>query len=139
MIKDSIKNNRKGADRKTSPGVSYKGVNMARAKKISNDNELDNLIKFIPDNRQKVAKDLVIELKFMNKTLKRLRDVVDNGEILEEFNQGKQSFIRENSALKSYNTTIQRYSLLYKQLIDLIDKTPVLNDDNELVNFISGN
>ncbi|WP_169976522.1 MULTISPECIES: hypothetical protein [unclassified Campylobacter] len=112
---------------------------MARAKKISNDNELDNLIKFIPDNRQKVAKDLVIELKFMNKTLKRLRDVVDNGEILEEFNQGKQSFIRENSALKSYNTTIQRYSLLYKQLIDLIDKTPVLNDDNELVNFISGN
>jgi hypothetical protein len=110
---------------------------MAKTRKISSNDELDELIKLAPQSRQKVAKDLVIELKFMNKTMQRLKEVVENGEILEEFNQGKQSFIRENSALKSYNTTIQRYSLVYRQLMELIDKNPSPADDSELINFIS--
>lgn len=49
-----------------------------------------------------------------------------------------EEFLRESPALKSYNTTIQRYSLLYKQLTDLLPPPEVdSKKKNEVLDFIT--
>ena len=72
-----------------------------------------------------------------------LKGVIEKGKIKENgtvdhFKQGKQEFLRESPALKSYNTTIQRYSLLYKQLTDLLPPPEVdSKKKNEVLDFIT--
>ena len=55
---------------------------------------------------------------------------------IEEFKQGKQEFLRENPALKSYNTTIKQYSSLYKQLCDLLPKEDTATPRNAVYEFL---
>ncbi len=56
----------------------------------------------------------------------------------DHFKQGVQEFDRESPALKSYNTTIQRYSLLYKQLVDLLPPPEVdEKKKNDVLEFIT--
>ena len=59
----------------------------------------------------------------------------ENGTI-EQFKQGKQDFLRESPALRSYNTTVQRYSLLYRQLCDLAGKTVEAEKSNPVYDFL---
>ena len=72
----------------------------------------------------------------MEKTLQSLRKQIDEGGVIEEFNQGKQSFIRESPALKAYNTTVQRYSVMYRQLTDLIGKSAEAEKSNAVYDFL---
>lgn len=93
---------------------------MAARKKIST--ELNAILQKIPEDKQPIAARIVDELVFMQKTLASLKRQIDENGTVELFEQGKQSFMRESPALKSYNTTISRYSTLYKQLCDLMPK-----------------
>lgn len=102
---------------------------------------IKDLLKLIPEEKQPIAKKLVTELNFMSKTLTSLRKMVNEQGAIELFENGKQKMLRESPALKSYNTTIQRYSLLYKQLCDLLPKdlekqTP--EEVNPIYDFIRG-
>jgi len=83
---------------------------------------IKDLLELIPDEKKVIAKKLITELNFMSSTLTQLRRMVKEQGAVELFKNGKQEMLRESPALKSYNTTIQRYSLLYKQLIDLLPK-----------------
>lgn len=76
----------------------------------------------------------------MTKTLEELKKSVEEDGAIDLFKQGKQEFKRENPALKAYNVMIQRYSLLNKQLTDLLPK-PQLTDRNkeELIEFLRSN
>ena len=65
------------------------------------------------------------------------RKIKENG-TEEEFIQGKQQFVRETPALKSYNTTVQRYSSLYKQLTDLMPKSVEVEKSNAVYDFLKG-
>ena len=97
---------------------------------------LKELLDRVPEDKKHIGAALVEELSFMGETLKRLKaQVRETGEI-ELFKQGKQEFYRESSALKAYNTTIQRYSTLYKQLTDLIGKSPEAEKSGEIYDFI---
>ena len=99
-------------------------------------NPLRELLERVPEDKQTVGAKIVEELLFMEETLNRLKaQVRETGEI-ELFKQGKQEFYRESSALKAYNTTIQRYSTLYKQLTDLIGKSPEAEKSGEIYDFI---
>lgn len=62
----------------------------------------------------------IYQLAFLQVTLDRLTNEVNNTEILEDFKQGAQEFKRENSALKSYNSTIKSYLSVVKQLIEML-------------------
>ena len=97
--------------------------------------QVKKLLKFIPKDRQAIANNIFNELSFIERTLTKLKQQVDEEGVITLFKQGKQEFIRENPALKAYNTTIQRYSLLYKQLVDLL---PPAGDgaEDELLNFL---
>lgn len=101
---------------------------------------IKDILKLIPEEKKPIAKKLVTELNFMSRTLASLRKMVNDQGAVELFENGKQKMLRESPALKSYNTTIQRYSLLYKQLCDLIpkdtEKPP--EEANPIYDFIRG-
>lgn len=91
----------------------------------------------VPDNKKPIAEKLIKELTFMTRTLDTLKAVVEENGPVEDFKQGTQEFMRESPALKGYNTTIQRYSLLYKQLEGLLPKIPTDTKGDALLNFIN--
>lgn len=98
--------------------------------------EFREILEKIPDDKKAIGKKLIEELSFMEKTLASLkRQIEENGE-LEHFQQGKQDFLRESPALKGYNTTVQRYSVMYRQLTDLMGKTQEAEKSNAVYDFL---
>ena len=92
-------------------------------------------LKEVPEDKQPIANNIYNELLFMQRTLKTLKQQVEEDGPVSMFKQGQQEFLREHPALKAYNTTIQKYSLLFKQLIDLLPDSQVSNTD-ELLDFL---
>lgn len=99
---------------------------------------LYEIVESVPEEKRTIASNLVEELVFMTDTLEKLKEKIGEFGVVELFVQGKQSFLRENPAVKSYNSMIQRYSTLYKQLTDLLPKTTPVPPENELLEFIGG-
>jgi len=98
--------------------------------------KLNELVKLVPKDRKLIAEKLVKELSFMAKTLDELKAAIEEYGAIDLFKQGAQEFLRENPALKSYTTVIQRYSLLYKQLTDLLPKQEAEHKDNKFYKFL---
>ena len=98
--------------------------------------KVKKLLKEIPDDRKPIAEGIYNELVFMQNTLGLLKEQVENEGPVSMFKQGAQEFLREHPALKAYNTTIQRFSLLYKQLVDLLPTAPPGEQKDELLDFI---
>ncbi|WP_245628960.1 hypothetical protein [Alicyclobacillus shizuokensis] len=98
--------------------------------------KLKRLLKEVPQERQAVANSLYKELVFMARTLETLKAQIEEEGPVSMFKQGKQEFLREHPALKAYNTTIQRYGQLYKQLIDLLPRVDGKQKQDELLEFI---
>ena len=90
---------------------------------------LNQLLEQVPENKRPSAKQIVRELNFINRTLSKLRKEIDDHGVTEVFQNGKQCFTRESSALKSYNTTLQRFSTLHKQLCSLLPEGFEAEDD----------
>ncbi len=76
----------------------------------------------VPEDRRDVAEKLATELTFVEKTLKRLRARIEEDGELEQYENGSQTFLRESPALKAYNQTLQRYSVIYRQIVDMMNK-----------------
>ena len=94
------------------------------------------ILQKLPEDKKPIGEKLVKELGFMEKTLERLKEqIAENGEI-EHFQQGKQDFYRESPALKAYNTTVQRYSVMYRQLTDLMGKSVEAEKSNGVYDFL---
>lgn len=98
--------------------------------------ELKILLEQIPKERQPIAESIYKELFFIQNTLNSLKKQVEEEGAVSMFKQGRQEFLREHPALKGYNTTVQRYSLLYKQLIDLLPPVKPVEEKDPLVEFI---
>lgn len=111
---------------------------MARSKKINTDKgKLAGISAKIPEDKKEVAADLHKQLIFMAESLDELIfNVKENGPVT-LFEQGKQKMIIENPAMKSYNTTIQRYSLIYKQLLDLLPKEEPKMENDDFDDFVN--
>lgn len=98
--------------------------------------KLKKLLSLIPKEVKPIAEQLSKEIQFMSETLEKLKTEINEKGVIDNFKQGKQQFMRESPALKSYNTTIQRYSLLYRQLTDLLPKEEQQKQRDELIDFI---
>lgn len=100
--------------------------------------KLRKILKLVPQDRKDIAEKLIQRITFMAGVLDDLQENITENGTVDHFKQGKQEFFRESPALKSYNTTIQRYSLLYKQLVDLLPP-PEIDDKkkNEVLDFIT--
>lgn len=111
------------------------GIFMARKKTAP---ELEAILERIPEDKKYIGRKLIDELVFMQDTLTQLKRKIKENGTEEEFIQGKQNFVRESTALKSYNTTVQRYSTLYKQLTDLMPKSVEAEKSNAVYDFLKG-
>lgn len=98
--------------------------------------KVKRLLKNIPEDRQPIAQGIFNELVFMQNTLEKLKEQIDEEGPVSLFKQGKQEFLREHPALKAYNTTVRRFSLLYKQLIDLLPPSAGTHQSDPLIDFI---
>lgn len=99
--------------------------------------QLNKILKTIPDDKRAIGESLVDELVFMTGTLVDLKENIAKNGVVDFFKQGAQEFYRESPALKSYNNTLNRYSQLYKQLVDLLPKTDNKPAGGDLLDFIS--
>lgn len=98
-------------------------MDMAQDKELLKElRRMKKLLKLMPEDRKPVGENLLKEITFMAATLAKLRHAVEEKGVVDNFKQGKQQFMRESPALKAYNTTVQRYSLIYKQFTDLLPK-----------------
>ncbi len=97
--------------------------------------KLKTIIMQISSDRRAIAEELAKEIMFMAATLEELRQNVQENGAVDLFKQGSQEFMRESPALKAYNTTIQRYSLLYKQIVDMLPK-PTEDVGGKLCDFL---
>lgn len=97
---------------------------MSKDKRIQKEiTELSKLLGEVEEKQKKLAKRLIERAAFMKITLEDLEtDINENGSSY-KMEQGKQKLIIENPSQKTYNTLINRYATVYKQLIDLQLKT----------------
>lgn len=105
-------------------------------KKKTRKTDFSEILEKIPSDKRMIGEKLIEELSFMEETLADLKTQIREIGTIEHFEQGKQSFLRESPALKSYNTTVQRYSMLYRQLCDLAGKTQEAEKSNPVYDFI---
>lgn len=75
----------------------------------------------------------------MKVTLIELKDLVNEHGAIDDMPQGDYSILREHPALKSYNTTIQRYTTVTEKLLNLLPKDEKPPDDglSEFSSFLS--
>lgn len=103
--------------------------------------QLKKIVDMVPDDRRLLAKGVADELSFMSEMLAALKDKAREIGALEYFVQGSQCLLRENPALKSYNTTIKNYAVLLSKLTDLLPKAAAVPDEpdtDEFDDFVAG-
>ena len=110
---------------------------LEKEKKIKQEmNRLKKLYKDFDKNKAKVLEGLISQAAFMKITLDELmEDLLKNG-TTEWFEQGEQCFKRERPEYKVYSTFIQRYSIVMKQLIDLLPEEVKKEEEDELMSFV---
>lgn len=107
-------------------------------KKLYNSINLDNLkIQIDEDNNinKPVAYDLLEELVFMKETMEELKSTVQLHGATYLFKQGEQEYLKENPAMKSYNTTVTKYNATLKQLLSLIPEQT--EESDEFMDFVT--
>lgn len=119
---------------------------MAAAKKSCEDLPIDKRIskaerkiksffKNIDDEKKRFIAEPIHQLAVTQILLERLSEELENGDVIEWFEQGSQKIKRENPALKSYNATIKSYTALFKQLLDLLPNTEAEKAGQALMMF----
>lgn len=98
--------------------------------------EYAEILQKIPEDKRLIGAKLITELTFMEQTLENLRKQIKASGETETFKQGSQNFLRESPALKGYNTTVQRYSVMYRQLTDLMGKSAEPERSNAIYDFL---
>lgn len=91
--------------------------------------DLDNIIEKIPANKLSEAQILYDEMCFIITTTKKLKTEIRKNGTIENFEQGKQKFLRESPASTSYQKYMKTFDTLYKNLIALLPKEDQGNDD----------
>lgn len=97
---------------------------MPRKKPVNTDTaKLQQALSLIPEGKQIIGEKLLTEITFMAGMLDSLRQTITEEGVT-------------SPAIRTYNTTIQRYALLYKQFTDLLPKQGTGAGENALLDFI---
>ena len=94
----------------------------------------------VDPSRQAVAGKYIDELRFMESQLKKLKQSIKKDGAVDQFEQGRQSMLRESPAMKAYCALVQRYGDMGKKLADLLpDKKDMVkaNAGSKLAEFVA--
>lgn len=110
---------------------------LEKEKKIKQEiNRIKKLYKDLSKDKAKVLEGLMSEAAFMKISLEELRsDLLKNG-MTELFVQGEQEFMRERPEVKVYTNFIQKYSVVMKQLIDILPVEIKQEEADALAEFL---
>ena len=123
-VKKSTKNNVNNSKTKTEK--SKETGNKTKEKMIKNEIvRLTKIFKETEKNKRLTTKGLIEEAAFMKATLKELKASIDESGPIDEMQQGEYSILREHPALKAYNTMVQRYTTVIKELTNLLPKEQI--------------
>lgn len=104
-------------------------------------NKLKKIFKDISEDKKKLCENLIQNAAFMAVTLEDLQEKIGtDGAIINAINGNGFKTVQENPAQKSYNTMINRYTAVIKQLQDLLpdNKTDTVNRAGEaLAQFVA--
>ena len=115
-----------------------KSKNKDKDRLVNNEiKRLTRLFKDIEANRRLTSKGLIEEAAFMKATLQELKLEIDKHGPIDEMPQGEYSILREHPALKSYNTMVQRYTSIIKDLIGLLPKEVRVVESDAFDEFIN--
>lgn len=90
----------------------------------------------VQENKLKAADGLVNEAAALREIMERLRGEIDNQVITGEYANGKQTYIKINPALKTYNTCLGNYTKVIGALIRLLpDKERGTSD---IMDYLTG-
>lgn len=95
---------------------------------------LKRIFKDISEDKKKLCEPLMQNAAFMVVTLEELqKSIADEGAVIKAVNGNGFMTTQENPAQKSYNTMINRYTVIIKQLQDLLpdDKVDTVNKAGE--------
>lgn len=98
--------------------------------------ENKEILNHVPEEKRSMAKEIMKRLVFMKSVLNDLEHEIREHGVVDDFQNGKQHFLKESPAVKSYNQTIQRYGNLYKQLENMLPKEDKNAASEALMNFI---
>lgn len=73
---------------------------------------------------------LVDELKFIFRTLKKLKTNINKNGVVIKMDQGKYKIDRTNPALTTYNVLIKNYQTLSKQINDMLNQNELIDSDD---------
>ncbi len=96
--------------------------------------KLEKILEKIPSEKSNEAELIVEELNFILETIADLKKKIKETGSVEHFINGKQDFLRESPALASYNKLMKTYDTFYKNLINLIPKDDLPEDDEFDIN-----
>ena len=103
-----------------------------REKRIAVEVErLSDILSELPDEKLKIAEGLIAEAAFMRITLEDLKKDINTNGAIDEMPQGEYSILRESPAVKTYNTMVQRYNTVCKDLFGLLPKERANGDDDD--------
>jgi hypothetical protein len=97
---------------------------------------LKKLFENLSGEKISAAEGLIHEAAFMRATLKEAKGLIDEQGILDFFEQGSNAYFREHPATKVYNTMIQRYSAVCKQIFDMLPNETSKTAKDEFIEFI---
>jgi hypothetical protein len=97
---------------------------------------LNRILKDIDKNKKASAEGLIQEAAFMRATLQELKEQINRNGVVDEMPQGDYTILRESPAVKTYNTMIQRYTTVCKELFNLLPKEPPKIEDDGFEAFV---
>lgn len=98
---------------------------------------LNKTLKEVDKNKKASAEGLIQEAAFMRATLQELKIMIDESGPIDEMQQGNYSILREHPAMKTYNTMIQRYTTVCKELFNLLPNIPPKIKDDGFETFVN--
>lgn len=97
--------------------------------------KINSIFKNVEENKKSLADGLIEQYCFMYIQLRELNEIIEKKGVIDNFEQGKQKFTREQPAVKTYNATMKNYNLVTKQLIEILPTKKPLDDDDEFQKF----
>ncbi len=89
----------------------------------------------VTENKKALVTGLIEQAAFMYVQLTELNEIIEKKGSVENFKQGKQQFIREQPAMKSYNALIKNYNVTIKQLSEFLPPGNSIPMDDEFERF----